>query len=149
MVHARSLFLTFSSAIALGVGILALTLPRALLDSKGVALPNSAATVWVREVGVMIFALGVLLLLVRKHDDSPTLRAVLLGNAVTHLGLLPVELAAYHEQVLTRASGVVPNTLLHLVLALGSLFFAARLTRDERAFRRTNTGAAYRKRLDP
>ena len=123
----RSTFLVFASAIALAVGSFALAFPRTLLEGKGVALPNQAAGLWVREVGVAIFALGVILFLVRKHPDSPTLRALLLGNALVQLGLLPIELAAFHYGVITRLSGIVPNTVLHVVLASGFLTFAVRM----------------------
>jgi hypothetical protein len=122
----RPLFLTFSSAVALAVGSFALALPQVLLESKGVALPNEAAVVWVRELGVAIFALGVMLFLVRRHAESPTLRAFLYGNALLQLGLLPIEIAAHQERVLTRVSGIVPNSLLHVVLALGFLACASR-----------------------
>ena len=122
----RSRFLTLNSAVALAVGSFAGLLPRALLDSKGVVAPSAAVELWVREVGVLIFALGALLFLVRKHPSSRTLRAVLIGNALVHLGLLPLELVAYHLQVITRMSGVAPNSVLHGLLATGSLFFASR-----------------------
>jgi hypothetical protein len=122
----RSLFLTLASLVALAVGSFALALPRTLLASKGVALPNEAAAIWVREVGVAIFALGVTLFLVRKHADSPTLRALFFGNALVQLGLLPIELSAYRERVITLASGIIPNSALHVLLASGFLVLAVR-----------------------
>jgi hypothetical protein len=124
------MFLTFSSGVAVAVGCFAVVLPQVLLESKGVALPNEAAAVWVRELGVAIFALGVTLFLVRKHAASPTLRAVLYGNALVQLGLLPIEITAHHERVLTRVAGIVPNSLLHVVLALGFLACASRRVGD-------------------
>jgi hypothetical protein len=90
-------------------------------------LPNAAAVLWLREVGVLIFGLGVTLFLLRKHADSATLRAVLFGNAVVHLGLLPLELGAYDANVITQLSGVVPNSALHIVLAGGFVLFGARI----------------------
>jgi hypothetical protein len=127
MPSARTLFLTLSAAVALGIGALALAFPHALLESKGVAAPNAAAALWVRELGVVIFALGVMMFLVRKHDASPTLRAFLFGNAIVQIGLLPLEIVAYHEQVITLVSGIVPNSVLHLVLASGFGVFASRM----------------------
>jgi hypothetical protein len=127
MPRIRTLFLTLSAAVALSIGALALAFPHALLESKGVALPNAAAALWVRELGVAILALGVMMFLVRKHDDSPTLRAFLLGNALLQIALLPLELVAYHEGVLTLVSGIVPNSVLHGVLASGFVSFASRM----------------------
>src|SRR5690242_5737555 len=100
----RSLFLAFGSTVALAVGSFALAFPHALLASKGVAPPNAAAAVWVREVGVIIFALGVMMFLVRKHPESPTLRAFFVGNALVQLGLLPIEVEAYRRQLITHLS---------------------------------------------
>ncbi len=130
MTPSRTMFLTLSAVVALGIGAFALAFPHALLESKGVLLPNAAALLWVRELGVAIFALGVTMLLVRKHDDSPTLRAFLLGNALIQIGLLPLELFAYQERVITLLSGVVPNSVLHVVLASGFLVFASRMKRS-------------------
>ena len=123
----RSLFLTLSSAVALTVGSFAFAFPHALLESKSVAPPTEAAAVWVREVGITIFALGAMMFLVRKHAESPTLRAFFLGNAIVQLGLLPIEIDAYRRQVITQLSGIIPNSVLHLVLASGFLIFAARM----------------------
>jgi hypothetical protein len=131
MLRYRTTFLTLSSLIALAVGAFALALPHALLESKGVSLPNHAAAVWVREVGITILALGVILFLVRKHADSPTLRAVLFGNAIVQLGLLPIEIRAYQNGVLGLASGIIPNSVLHVLLAGGFLLFAVRMRATE------------------
>jgi hypothetical protein len=126
----RSTFLTLSSAVALAVGTFAMAAPQALLESKGVALPNEGATIWVRELGVTIFALGLMMFLVRNHADSPTLAAIFVVNAVVQLGLLPIEVVAYHRGVITRLSGIVPNSVLHIVLASGFVTFGARVRRN-------------------
>jgi hypothetical protein len=128
----RCTFLTLSSTVALAIGLFALACPELLLTSKGVALPNDAAAVWVRELGIVIVALGLVMFLVRRHADSPTLRAVLVGNAVVQLGLFPLELEAFHAGIITRLSGVVPNSVLHVVLAAGFSFFAFTAPRPAR-----------------
>lgn len=123
----RTMFLTLSSAVALAVGSFALVDPTALLESKGVALPSAATAIWVREVGVAIFALGVMLFLVRRHRACPTLRVFCWGNALVQLGLFPIEIGAYRDGVMTHLAGVVPNSLIHVVLASGFSIFAARM----------------------
>jgi hypothetical protein len=121
----RVLFLTTVAALASAIGCFALALPAALLESKG-ARPDPVAMIWVREVGVLLIALGVTTFLLRKHEDSPTLRAFMLGNALLHLGIFPVEIFGVAQGVLGKASGVVPNSILHVVLASGFLYFARR-----------------------
>jgi len=122
----RQTFLTLGAAVALAVAAFALILPEALLDGKGVR-PNPALVVWVREVGVLILAAGITVALVRKAPDSGALRGVLIGNAVLHLGLLPIELLAYAQGVLTKLGGVVPNSALHVALAFGFAVYARRM----------------------
>lgn len=96
--------------------------PAGLLESKGV-VPNDAAELWVRQVGLLIFVLGVMSSLMRGHPDSPTLNAFLLGNAVLQACLFPIELVAWSNGLITRASGVIPNSVLHLALAVGFVWF--------------------------
>ena len=119
-------FLTLVGFIALAVGSLALLLPVHLLASKGAA-PAPATVVWVREVGVNIFALGVMSMLMRGHAPSPTLRAFLVGNAVVQLGLLPIELLAWRDGTLTEVSGIIPNSVLHAVLGATFVVLALRM----------------------
>lgn len=122
----RTAFLTVASCIALAVGAFAVLAPAALLASKGVA-PSHAAEIWIRELGVALLALAVVAFLVRRLDDSPGLRAFLIGNAVLQLGLFPIELLAYRDGVITRLAGIVPNSVLHVALAAGFAYFAARI----------------------
>lgn len=122
----RKTFLTISGVIACLVGVIALGLPAQLLDGKGVA-PGLAVMVWVREVGVLLVALGVTTLLVRKDPDSPTMRAFLAGNALLQMCIFPIEIAAYLEGTITKLSGIVPNSILHVVLAFGFIHFARRV----------------------
>jgi hypothetical protein len=119
----RELFLTIVSSIASGIGVFAVVLPGRLAAGKGVG-PSAAVNVWVREVGVLLVAVGVTAFLVRSQPDSPTLRAFLIGNVVIQVGLCPIELIAYARGVLTKMYGVVPNTVLHIVLAVGFIYYA-------------------------
>ena len=80
-----------------------------------------------REVGVNIFALGVMAALMRAQPPSPALRAFLAGNAVVQLGLLPIELFAWRDGTLTELSGVVPNSVLHAVLGATFVVLALRM----------------------
>lgn len=122
----RQFFLTFSSVVAVGVAAFALCFPSRLLASKGVEA-DGALLVWVREVGALILAAGVTTFLVRKAPDSVALRGVLIGNAVLHLGLLPIEVVAFSTGVITKLSGVAPNSLIHVLLATGFVVYTRRI----------------------
>lgn len=124
----RKTFLTLAGAIAMAVGTAAICYPADLLASKG-TVPSAAANVWMREVGVLLLGIGIMASLVRKHPDSPTMKALMLGNLLVQLGLLATEVAGYATGVITRLSGVVPNSVLHLLLALGFARFWLRASK--------------------
>ena len=118
----RAWFLTLASAIAIAVGVFAVALPQDFLASKGV-VSNPAADVWMREVGVVLTAIGVIAFWIRNEPSSPTMRAFLFGNLMLQLGLLPIELVAYRAGIITEALGVAPNSILHALLAAGFLYY--------------------------
>ena len=122
----RRTFLTLVGTLGLVIGLVALFFPAVLLAGKGVP-PEPAPSVWVREVGVLILALSAILLLIRGQPDTPAMRAVLWGNSIVHGGLLPIEIVAWHAGVITRLDGIVPNSVLHLLVAIGFVFFARRV----------------------
>lgn len=121
----RSTFLTLASTIALTIGAFSLLAPALLLDSKGVS--SKLALIWTREVGVLLFAIGLILFMVREHEDSSTLRAVMIGSTVIQIGLLPIEMIAYREGLITRISGIIPNTIVHIFLASGFCYYILKM----------------------
>jgi hypothetical protein len=125
-------FLTLVSLIALSVGTFAVIAPADLLASKGVA-PSEAGNLWARELGVALVGLSVATFLCRSHAPSPTLRAFLIGNAILQVGLFPIEILAYQRGIITNAAGIVPNSILHVLLAAGFVYFASRAPRRETA----------------
>ena len=122
----RKTFLIISSLIALAVGLFALSAPELLLQSKGVDV-NAGTTIWVREVGVMLIAVGITVFMVRNHADSSTLKAVLVGNVVVQLGLLVIEPLAYSAGIITKLAGIAPNTMIHVLLAFGFCYYASKI----------------------
>ena len=124
----RTLFLTLAAAVALAVGATATLFPAALLASKG-TVPSLAANVWMRETGVLLLCLGLMAVLVRRQPDSPTLRAVLLANLLAQLDLLATEWLAWANGVITQLAGLLPNTVLHVLLAAGFAHYARRMRR--------------------
>lgn len=115
--------LTLMSAIASLVGLFAIARPARFLESKG-ADASSAAVIWMREAGVLIFAQGLTSFLLRHQPLSPPVRAFLVGAAVTQFGLLPIELTAYWRGSLTKLGGILPNSMLHAILGSALLYCA-------------------------
>lgn len=118
----RQVFLTIISVIASLVGLFAMLFPTTLLESKGVE-PIVSTLVWTRETGLLLIAIGLIAFSVRMHEDSETLKAILLGNIIIQIGLFAIELVAYFNCVITKLSGIVPNLTLHILLAMGFIYF--------------------------
>jgi hypothetical protein len=124
----RKTFLTLASMLALAVGTFALLFPAVLLESKG--LTSAVAGIWVSEVGILLIATGVAAFMMRTHEDSPTLRAVFVGNLIVQVGLAPIELMAYARGVIPNPFGIVPNTIVHVLLALGFLYYLCQMKKS-------------------
>ena len=119
----RSTFLSVAASVALLVGGLALLAPAILLAELKHAEVTPAAMVMARTVGVLLLCVGALALLVRRHPDSRTMRAVLLANLLVQLGLLPIDPLAWYGGAFHTLGSFVPNTLIHLGLAAGFAFY--------------------------
>jgi hypothetical protein len=118
----RQVFLTLASIIAFSVGIVALLFPNIILESKGVT-PLEGTLVWMRETGLLLLTIGIIILAVRKHKTSETLKAILFGNIIIQIGLFVIELLAYFNSVITKPSGIIPNLALHILLATRFIHF--------------------------
>jgi len=109
------ILMTALSIIASLVGTAGITRPVQFLESKG-ANVTPAAVIWMRQVGVLILAQGITCFLLRDEPISLAVRAFLAGAAFTQLGLLPIEIVAFQRGELTKLSGIVPNSILHVIL---------------------------------
>ncbi len=118
----RNSFLKIASSIAIAVGIFALFFPAILQESKG-TIPNNATYVWTSEVGILLIAISIMAFLVRREENSKTLRVFLLGNATIQIGLFVIELLAYINGIITKLSGIIPNSIIHILLTIGFLYF--------------------------
>ena len=128
----RKTFLTITSVIVLVIGIFALTSPNVLITNVKYAAPSETANVMARTVGILLVSIGVLNFLVRSHQDSPTLRSVLIANLVLQLGIMPIDPSAYASGVYKTVGSFAPNTVLHILLAAGFIFYLAKMKRSAR-----------------
>lgn len=116
--HPRQLLLTVASLIPVAIGSLALLAPAVLLvDLKG-AETSPAAETMARTAGVLLVSVGVVSFLARRAEDSPALRAILAGNLVLQLMIVPIDPLAWLSGAFHGLGSFVPNTVLHVVLAL-------------------------------
>ena len=128
----RKTFLLIVSPIALIIGSSALFFPAMLLESNGV-ISSHETQVWMREVGVLLIAMSIILFLSHNQDDSRSLRAILIGNFVVQIGLFLVELLAFQNGIIKDISGIAPNGILHIILSVGFLYFTVKMKVEQRA----------------
>lgn len=126
----RKVFMSVVACVALLVGSFALIGPGAFLQGAKGALPSAAAEVMMREVGILLISVGILGWLVRAQPDSPTLKSVLWANALLQVGIFPIEIAAYLRGVFPVLSGILPNSVFHVVAAAGFMYFASKCRAD-------------------
>ena len=127
----RKAFLTVTSVIVLVIGIFALIAPNVLITSVKVAAPSETANVMARTVGILLISVGVLDFLVKDHEDSPTLRAILIANLFLQIGIMPIDPSAYVTGVYQTVGSFAPNTVLHIVLASGFTYYLAKMKKQE------------------
>lgn len=126
----RSTFLTFIAAVPTLIGALATLAPATLLALKG-AEPSAAAEVMARTTGVLLLTVGLLTFLVRRDPSSPSLRAVLVSNLVLQLALLPIDPAAFAAGTFVGLASFVPNTVLHVLIAVALGHYLREMGREE------------------
>lgn len=119
----RKTFLTFASIIALSIGFIATFLPNFLLVDMKYAVVSETGLVMARTAGVFLMSFGVLNFLVRADVTSPTMVSLLFANALLQLLILPVDPLAYAWGVYGSALSFIPNTVLHVFLLLGFIYF--------------------------
>src|SRR6188768_2254371 len=112
----RKTFLTITSIIVLLIGCFALTSPGVLITSVKYAAPSETANVMARTVGILLITVGLLNFLVKDHEDSPTMRSILIANLVLQIGIMPIDPSAYASGVYRTVGSFAPNTILHILL---------------------------------
>ena len=119
----RSTFLTTAAFVACAIGSIALFLPAILLVDMKYANPSAEGIVMARTAGAFLLSFGILNFLIRHDTASPTLMHVLMANAALQLLILPVDPLAYVAGVYGSALSFIPNTILHIALLTGFVYY--------------------------
>jgi hypothetical protein len=132
----RKVLLTITSVVAFAIGSFAIVAPDVLITNVKHAAPSDTANVMLRTVGILLIAIAILDYLVRNHEDSPTMRSILIANLALQLGIMPIDPSAYASGVFKELGSFAPNTVLHVLLAAGFAYNVAK-TRVPSGYRRT------------
>ena len=121
----RSTFLLITAIIALIFGGMMLLVPDKASEGFGlVATPES--NLLFRSLGGLILGSGVLNFLVRAHEDSKTLQAVLIFNVVFHAISMANDFLGAYQGIL-RFDKIIPGQSVHLFIGIGSIIYLMRM----------------------
>ena len=121
----RSLFLTIVAILGFIFGALLFLFPDKAGEGFGVALTPVSSLLF-RTLGGMILGSALLNFMVRKHSDSPTLKAVLATNLIMHALVMAVDIGGVSSGVL-QFSKIAVGQLNHLFVGIGSLIYLVRM----------------------
>ncbi len=134
----RNIFLTITAFIACSIGSFALLAPGVLIEFAKHAEPSASADVMARTVGILLITIGCLNFLVRNDPDSPTMRSILIANIILQLGIMPIDPHAYWIGVFAEKSAFIPNTILHIVMLLGFIFYLRKMSQRKQTQEKGN-----------
>jgi len=121
----RSTFFLIAAILGALFGVLMFFLPTKAAEGFGVGAVPETITMF-RALGAFILALGLMNFLVRNHEDTVTLKAVLLTNIVSHALDMVAGLWGVADGVLTITK-ITPGILTHLFIGIGSFIYLMRI----------------------
>lgn len=122
----RQTFLTIAAVVGALFAVVMLASPSKMMENVG-GQPNDTTNVVLQVVGVMLFSISVMTFLARKDGGSIALRAILIGSILMHLVSLPIDWIAFQAGTLTQLSGIIPGTIVHVILAVGFIYYLMKL----------------------
>jgi hypothetical protein len=99
--------------------------PSVAVDGNGFAASTQLDYVF-RLLGGLLVSIGVLNFLVYNHQDSKTLKAVLIVNILNHTVSTGIDIQTIFSGLVDIAR-LAPFLIIHLSIGLGSLFYALKI----------------------
>lgn len=121
----RSTFLLIVAIIAVPFGCLMIFAPGKALEGFGLT-PDPLSSVLMQLIGSFIVSAGILNFGVRRHEDSLTLRSVLLFNILSHALGLVIDCMSIANEVMIF-SKIMPGIAIHLFVGVGSLIYMMKI----------------------
>jgi hypothetical protein len=137
----RKTFLTISAALGVLFGIYMLVAPTKMMEGMGTS-ENAVANVVLQAFGVVMLAIAAILFFARNDEGSPALKAILIGSIIMHFGDLPVDWIAYSNGTFTQISGLIPGTIVHVLLGIGFIYYLMRLSQADESSQKHNQAVA-------
>ncbi len=123
----RKTFLTISAIVPFCIGAFILLFPQMFLEEVKHAVINSTALLMARTTGVFLLTISFLNFLVRSHQESHTLKAILYADLALQVMILPLDPLAFMSGTINGIGSFLPNTIIHLLLISGLVYYISKI----------------------
>ena len=114
----RQTFLTIAAALGTLFSLYMFFAPAKMMEGMGVQ-SNDTINVILQVMCVMLFTIAVITFLARRDEGSIALRAIIIGSIMMHIISIPIDWVAYQRGIFTQISGLIPGTIIHIILGVG------------------------------
>ena len=121
----RSAFLTLAGILPVFFGMTMLLNPKQMLDMVAVDT-NLSTRLVLQWMSCPLISIGIMNLLARNDEGSKALRAIMIGNILTHVLGMGVDIYEFVNGYL-KISGIIFGSVLHLVLAGAFMIYLKKL----------------------
>jgi hypothetical protein len=123
----RQTFLTIAAAVSVLFAAFMIASPAKMMEGMG-SQPNATTNVVLQAMSIILLSIGIITFLARKDAGSIALQAIIIGSIVMHIVLLPIDWVAYQQGTFTQASGIIPGTVIHIIFAIGFIYYLKNLS---------------------
>ena len=114
----RQTFLTIAAALGTLFSLYMFLAPAKMMEGMGVQ-SNDTINVILQVMCVMLFTIAFITFLARRDEGSIALRAIIIGSIMMHIISIPIDWVAYQRGIFTQISGLIPGTIIHIILCVG------------------------------
>ena len=127
----RQTFFIIAAIVGVLFGLVMIASPDKMMDGMG-SQPNASTNVLLQVVSILLISIGLITFLARKDEGSVSLRAIIIGSILMHIALIPIDWIAYLQGTFTKMSGFLPGTIIHILFAIGFIYYLIKLPRTAR-----------------
>ena len=114
----RQTFLIIAATVGTVFSLYMFLAPAKMMEGMGIQ-SNDSINAILQVMCVMLFSISVITFLARKDEGSIALRAIIIGSIFMHIASIPIDWIAFQRGVFTQISGLIPGTIVHIILAIG------------------------------
>jgi hypothetical protein len=126
----RQTFLTIAAAVGALFALYMIAAPAKMMEGMG-SEQSDTTNIVLQAMSIMLLSIAVMTFFARKDEGSIALRGIFIGSIVMHITLIPIDWIAYQKGIFTQISGIVPGTVIHIVFAIGFIYYLRLLSNQK------------------